>query len=215
MIFINREEAGLKLAHTLKKNDLWRGVILAVPRGGVPVGYAIAKELNIPLEIILSKKIGHPRNPEFAIGSISLHGVILNESSKDISPTYIKHEAERLKKSMLDKFHLFMGNREPVSLKNKTVIIVDDGIATGSTIIASIQALRTEQPKKIVVAVPVAAPSSVKKIESIADQLICLAIPSHFAGVGQFYKDFAQVSDEEVVALLEDANISFNKTKIK
>jgi predicted phosphoribosyltransferase len=205
-MFKDRYDAAKQLVVRLEKYKNKNGIILAVPRGGVPLGYEVAKTLDLPLEIILSKKIGHPSNPEFAIGSVTLNGPIIDESAKEVSKEYIKTESERILKTLKEKFKLFMGNRKPTELKDKTVIIVDDGIATGNTILATIEAIKKSKPKEIVIAVPVAPPSTIRRLSGFADEVICLLTPENFMGVGQFYENFSQVSDEEVIQLLNEAN---------
>lgn len=205
-MFKDRNEAALLLAAKLEKYKNRDGVVLAVPRGGVPIGSVIAKKLNLPLEIVLSKKIGHPGNPEYAIGSVSLHGTIINEEVSDVSIDYIHKESKRILEGLKEKFQLYMGNRKPMDLNGKIVIIVDDGIATGSTILATVEAVKKNNPTEIVIAVPVSPPASVNKISKNVDEFICLLEPEVFSGVGQFYVDFSQVSDEEVIRLLNESN---------
>ncbi len=205
-MFENRYEAALQLAGKLQEFKNKDGVVLAVPRGGVPIGYTIAKELGLPLEIILSKKIGHPYNPEYAIGSVSLHGAIIDERVTDVPMDYIQKEADRILSGLKEKFKLFMGDRKPTDLTGKIVIIVDDGIATGNTILATIKSIEKSNPQKIIIAVPVAPPATVSKLSKVADEIVCLLIPENFSGVGQFYYDFSQVSDDEVIELLQKAN---------
>ncbi len=203
-MFTNRFDAAMELALKLEKYKGRDGIVLAVPRGGVPIGYVIAKDLGFPLEIILSKKIGHPHNPEYAIGSVSLDGVVINDSVTDISKEYIKRETDRILNDLKTKFKYYMGDREPASLKGKTVIIVDDGIATGSTIISTVNSVRKMNPKEIIIAAPVTSPSSINKLKSISDEFIYISAPQNFMGVGQFYFDFSQVEDEEVIQLLKE-----------
>ena len=212
-MFKDRYDAAIELAIKLKKYKGKDGIVLAVPRGGVPVGYVIAKELGFPLEIILSKKIGHPSNPEYAIGSVSLDGTIINEDVTNVSSDYIHREAEKILQNLNTKFKYYMGDQNPTDLKNKTVIVVDDGIATGSTVIATVKSIRKMNPKEIIIAAPVASPGSINKLQSIADEIICLSIPPNFMGVGQFYYDFSQVEDEEVIQLLKDARMKANFAK--
>jgi len=212
-MFKDRYDAAMELALRLEKFKGEDGIVLAVPRGGVPIGYVIARDLGFPLEIILSKKIGHPNNPEFAIGSVSLDGIIINEDVSDVSKDYINREADRIFKDLKTKFKYYMGDREPSDLKNKTVIVVDDGIATGSTIIATVLSVRKKNPKKIIIAAPVSSPSAINKLKSISDEFICLSFPQNFMGVGQFYSDFSQVQDEEVIQLLKEANSKSNLIK--
>lgn len=204
-MFKDRYEAAMQLAKKLEKFKNKDGIVLAVPRGGVPIGYVVAKELGLPLEVILSKKIGHPYNPEFAVGSVSLYGTVINDSIIDFSMEYIHKEVERLLKVLNEKNKLYMGNRKPTDLKDKTVIIVDDGIATGNTILATLEGLRKCKPKEIIIAVPVAPPSTVSKLSKYVDEFICLLTPDNFSAVGQFYDTFLQVSDDEVIKLLHDS----------
>ncbi|MES2285500.1 MAG: phosphoribosyltransferase family protein [Bacteroidota bacterium] len=212
-MFKDRYDAAMDLALKLEKYKGNDGIVLAIPRGGVPIGYVIAKDLGFPLEIILSKKIGHPSNPEYAIGSVSLDGMVINDNVSDVSTEYISNAANKILQDLKTKFKYYMGDREPSDLKNKTVIIVDDGIATGSTIIATINSVRKMDPKEIIVAAPVASPPSIKKIESISDEMIILLAPQNFMGVGQFYYDFSQVEDEEVILLLKEANANSKLVK--
>ncbi|MGZ4056794.1 MAG: phosphoribosyltransferase [Bacteroidia bacterium] len=205
-MFKDRYEAAMLLAKKLEKYKNKEGIILAVPRGGVPIGYVIAKELGFPLEIVLSKKIGHPRNPEYAIGSVTLHGAVVSDNVMDVSIDYIQKEADRILLNLKEKFKLYMGNRRPADLKNKTVIIVDDGIATGNTILATIDSIKKSNPDKIVVAVPVAPPATVRKLANVVDEVICLLTPTNFMGVGEFYSNFSEVSDEEAIQFLEEVN---------
>lgn len=199
----NREEAALLLADRLEKYRGEQGVVLAIPRGGVPVAAPIAKRLSMPLEVTLSKKIGHPSNPEFAIGSVSLASVAVDERA-EVPGEYIDAEVKRIRGNLRQKHSLFMGNREHVPLRDRLIVIVDDGIATGKTLMATIELVKKEAPRKIVVAVPVASPSSYDQIDSMVDEVICLLVPPYFQAVGQFYDEFSQVSDELVIKLLQE-----------
>lgn len=198
----NRQDAALRLVKELKIYKDANAIVLAIPRGGIPIGYFIARELKLPLEIILSKKIGYPNNPEFAIGSVTLQGVVVDEKFSTEFKDYIDKESKKILEALKSKFALYMGNRKPTDLSNKTVIIVDDGIATGNTIMATIQAVKKSNPKKIIVAVPVAPKDTATKMEKLVEDFICLHVADEFFGVGQFYEDFSQVSDEEVIRLL-------------
>ncbi len=201
-MFRDRIEAGLLLAAKLKKYQGDPGVILAVPRGGVPVAYAVAKELGFPLEVILTKKIGHPLNKEYAIGAVSLTGEFIIPHP-EASQEYIEDEIERIRKKLREMYHKFMGDKEPENLQDKTVIVIDDGIATGNTLLATINMLKKNKPRKIVIAVPVASLHAIQKLIKEVDDVISLVIPKHFYGVGAFYEDFEQVSDDEVIYYLE------------
>ena len=205
-ILKDRKEAGMLLSQKLEKYQHTDTIILAVPRGGVPIGYEIAKNLNLPLDIILSKKIGHPFNKEFAIGAVSLDSTIIDEYP-DIPKEYIEREIKNLRESMKDKYNLYRDYRKPEDIKGKTVIVVDDGIATGNTLLASLAMLRKRHPKKIIVAVPVVPFDTVKIFEQNTDEFVYLMAPKDFRGVGRFYESFDQVSDEEVVRMLGVVNL--------
>lgn len=201
----NREEAALLLTEPLEKYSGRKGVVLAIPRGGVPVAAPIARHLGMPLEIALSKKIGHPSNPEFAVGSVSLETVIVDERA-DVPQPYIEAQVLRIRENLQQKYKLFMGNRRHVDLTDSVVIIVDDGIATGKTLLAIVELVQKQQPQLIIVAVPVAPFDAIDKLRSMVDEVICLLIPPFFQSVGQFYRQFEQVSDQEVITLLQEQN---------
>jgi len=205
-MFINREQAGSLLADELliykNSKDV---VVVAIPRGGVPVGYEIAKKLNLPLEIVLSKKIGHPFNKEYAIGAVTLKSKSLNEFIEGVTAHYIESEIKRIREVLTNRYKLYYGDRIPMNLQNKTVIVVDDGVATGRTLLSSIDLIKKENPANIVVALPVSSIAAFNTINElpIVKETICLLTPKNFRAVGQFYKDFRQVSDEEVIQLLK------------
>lgn len=201
-MFRDRVQAGLLLASKLRKYKNDPGIVLAVPRGGVPVAYAVAKELGFPIEVILTKKIGHPFNKEYAIGAASLtdYFVLPHEN---VSEAYIQKEIALIRRRLKEMYKIFMGDREPEKLEGKTVIVIDDGIATGNTLMGTINILRKSKPGKIIIAVPVASESAVKKLSKEVDEVIALLIPEEFHGVGSFYLDFEQVTDEEVILYLD------------
>ncbi|MGN6211163.1 phosphoribosyltransferase [Parafilimonas sp.] len=205
MLFLNRYDAAMKLAQLLEKYKNEEGVILAVPRGGVPIGYYLAKHLGFPLDLLMTKKIGYPGNEEFAIGAVGLEGSII-ENKYNIPQYYIEREVNRIRKSLAERYKRFMGGKGPLDIKNKIVIIVDDGIATGKTILVTLKLLRAGNPKKLVVAVPVSSVEAATRISEEADEFISLYTPEPFYGVGGFYKDFSQISDEEVMLLLKELN---------
>ncbi len=200
-MFRDRIEAGLLLAQKLKKYRNDPGVVLAVPRGGVPVAYAVAKEFGFPLELVLTKKIGHPMNKEYAIGAASLtdHFILPHEN---VSDEYIEQELKKVRQRLKEMYSRFMGDKEPASLEGKTVIVVDDGIATGNTLLGTVNVLRKSHPRKIIIAVPVAARDALHKLSPVVDEVIAVLIPDQFFGVGAFYEDFEQVNDEEVLFYL-------------
>ena len=190
-------EAGLMLAARLQKYKDKAGVILAVPRGGVPVAYAVAKELGLPVQLILTKKIGHPLNKEYAIGAAGLSDYFVIPHD-NVTDDYIEEELTRIRTRLREMQKLFMGNKVPLSLEGKTVIVVDDGIATGNTLLGTINLLRKSKPGKIVIGVPVASGKAIEKLSEVADEVVAVLVPDEFYGVGAFYEDFQQVSDEEV-----------------
>lgn len=205
-ILKDRKEAGLLLSEKLEKYQDTDTLILAVPRGGVPIGYEIAKNLNLQLDIILSKKIGHPLNKEFAIGAVSLDSLLI-DLHPEVSQAYIESEIKYLRELLQEKYALYMGNRKPIDVKGKNVIIVDDGIATGNTLLACINMLRKNNPKKIIVAVPVVPADMVPIFKQKADEFIYLMAPIDFGGVGRFYENFEQVNDDEVIRMLSIVNL--------
>lgn len=197
----DRKEAGILLSERLKKYQNSNTIILAVPRGGVPVGYEIAKRLHLPMDIVLSKKIGHPNNKEYAIGAVSMNSMTLKEHP-EVPQRYIEDEVIRLRKLLKEKYELYMGNREPIDIQGKNVIVVDDGIATGNTLLASISMLRKKEPAKIIVAVPVLPADVIPVFQRNADEFVYLIAAKYFRGVGGFYEQFDQVEDEEVIRML-------------
>ncbi|HET9056719.1 MAG TPA: phosphoribosyltransferase family protein [Chitinophagaceae bacterium] len=201
-MFKDRMEAGLLLAAKLRKFKGEKGIVLAVPRGGVPLAYAVAKELGYPLEIVLTKKIGHPMNKEYAIGAASLtdYFIIPHEHVTD---EYIQHEVEKIRKRLKEMYVRFMGDKKPEDLKDKTVIVIDDGIATGNTLLGTVNVLRKSNPGKIIIGAPVASQSAVQKLSKEADEVIVVMVPDEFYGVGAFYEDFEQVNDEDVMYYLD------------
>lgn len=199
----NREVAAIMLASQLEKYKGQKGVVLAIPRGGVPVAAPIAKKLGMPLEVVLTKKIGHPSNPEFAIGAVSKDSMVVDERI-EVPEGYIEQEVPRIREKLAEKYKLFMGDREHVPLQDRLVIIVDDGIATGRTLEATVELVKKEKPRKIVIAVPVAPYEAIYRFKNLVDEVVCLLVPPFFQAVGQFYDEFYQTSDEEVIQLLKD-----------
>jgi len=198
MLYKDRKDAALKLIPLLEKYKKEDCIVLAVPRGGVPIGYYIANQYDFPLELLLTKKIGHPLNSEVAIGAVSLEDSIV-DYYPNIPQKYIDTEIQRLRKFLKEKHKKFMGDRKTINLKGKTAIIVDDGIATGNTLLLAIQMIRKKNPNKIVVVVPVAPEDVAKRISKEVEELICPLITNDFNGVGSFYADFSEVTDEEVI----------------
>ena len=203
-MFRDRIDAGFQLSTALARYKGQPGIVLAIPRGGIPVGFIVAGELGMPLEILLSKKIGHPAQPEYAIGAITL-------TDRDIEPhpgvtdAYIEEQTRLIREKLRENQQKFMGDRKPTPLENKILIVVDDGIATGHTLMSTLKMLRKEKPGRIVVAVPVCPVDAAKRISEVADEFVTLLLPESFHGVGGFYEDFSQVSDEEVKKYLRQS----------
>jgi predicted phosphoribosyltransferase len=204
MLFKDRQDAGKKLAEALKKyKNASETIILALPRGGVVVGFEIAKALNLPLDIMVSRKIGAPGNPEYAIGAITETGdAILNENEiKYIDKEWLKEEIKKEKKEAQRRFMIYRAGSS-LQIKNTTVILVDDGLATGYTMRAAITSIRNRKPAKIIVAIPHGAKDSIEIIRNKADEVVVLYKPIIYWAVGNYYKEFSQTSDEEVIKLL-------------
>ena len=204
MLFKNRIQAGKQLAKKLSayrnKKDV---IVLGIPMGDVEVAFAVAKLLHVELNIIVTKKIGHPFNPELAIGAVSPDNYIIDEDYKD-KEGYAKKAIKELNAEIKKRYKKYAQGKLP-QLKNKIVIVVDDGLATGYTMLAAIKYVKSKSPKKVIVAVPVAAQDSYEKVKTIADEVICLHVPIFFSAVGSFYREFEQLEDEEVISYLEEA----------
>lgn len=207
ILFENRTDAGKKLAVKLEKFRNKKIMVLAIPRGGVIVGYEIAKKLHAPLDIIVPRKLRAPNQPEYAIGAITEDGnIILNEhavNSLNISDEYINLESQRQKKEIVRRLRTYKGNQEIPDLTGYYVIVVDDGIATGATMKAALISVKKRGAKSVILAIPVASSSSLNMLKDDADETICLYVPKSFYAIGQFYNSFEQNSDQEVKELLE------------
>ncbi|WP_022947424.1 phosphoribosyltransferase [Methylohalobius crimeensis] len=211
MFFTNREEAGRLLAARLEKFRDRNPVILALPRGGLPVGYEIATTLDAPLDIILVRKIGAPGSPELAAGAV-VDGdhpeLILNQEVISILNIPDDFLEDRKKQQLIEierRRELYLAGRPPISVEDRTAIVVDDGVATGSTVRAAVHALKRRKPKQVVIAVPVAPPETARQLAQEADEVICLDTPDPFYAIGVFYQDFAQLTDEDVIHILKMA----------
>jgi len=201
-MFQDRITAGELLAAKLSKYKNSPGVILAVPRGGVPVAYRVAKELGFPLDVVLAKKIGHPMHKEYAIGAASLTDYFVIPR-RNVMPQYIENELRAIRTRLKEMYQKFMGDKEPESLEGKTVIIIDDGMATGNTIMSIVKLVRKGRPGKIVIGVPVASKEAVQRLSKEVDDVVTVSIPEVFYGVGSFYQNFNEVSDDEVIFYLD------------
>ncbi|MBP7803698.1 MAG: hypothetical protein KA109_18865 [Saprospiraceae bacterium] len=198
MIFKNRKEAGEILAGKLLKFNSKDTIVLAVPRGGVPVGFEVARLLQVPLEPIMIKKIGHPANKEYAIGATSMDEFFI-ASQEHIPKEYIDAELVLIRKRLTEMYSKFMGQKKPTNLKGMNVILVDDGMATGHTMMATLHVVKKSLPNQIIVAIPVASNNAVKLVKTLANVVVCIYIPDEFYGVGSFYEDFDQLTDKEVI----------------
>ena len=203
MVFQDREQAALLLIPRLEKFRGERVVVLSIPRGGVPMGCIIAKHFGWEHGLLITKKIGHPLNPEYAIGAVGGDMVFVDEKHADVPRSYIEREVARIRASITERENRFLKGRLQPELSGKIVIVVDDGIATGLTMKLSVQVLRQRNPVRIIVAVPVAPPSSVRQVQQVADEMVVLHTDSDFSGVGQFYVDFSEVTDDDVVRCLD------------
>jgi len=209
MIFRDRLDAGEKLAELLLEYKGERTAVIAIPRGGVEVGYVVASKLGSPLEVTVPRKIGSPMDPELAVGAVAEDGTIYidEEVSKmiGIRDDWIEVEAERELQEVRRRIEVYREGKPLPSLKECTVLLVDDGIATGATIIATARFLRKLDPERLVIAAPVAPPEVVPKLSKEADDLRFVETPSPFFAIGQFYQDFSQLSDSQVLEYLSKA----------
>ncbi|HYR29535.1 MAG TPA: phosphoribosyltransferase [Thermoanaerobaculia bacterium] len=213
--FADRTEGGRRLAEALRH---YRGkadaIVLALPRGGVVTGAAIADDLELPLDVLIVRKLGTPGHEELAMGAIGPGGVrVLNDdvvASLRIGSDRIEGETKREGMELARRERLYRANQPPLALAGKTVIVVDDGLATGSTMAAAIAVIRRHRPARVVLAVPVAPADTLKRFRLMADELVYIESPEPFLAVGYWYADFTQVEDAEVIAILEKARSRTN-----
>lgn len=209
--FRDRADAGRKLARELSK-EMANGevIVLGLPRGGVPVAVAVAAELDAPVDVIVVRKIGAPYNPELAVGSIAMGGVMVRNrwildalglDDEDLAPTI-----ERERRELARREQAYRGDRPPPDLRGKIVVLVDDGAATGATMHAATVAVKNLAPERIIVALPTSSAAAANRLAEVADSVVALSTPEPFYAVGNYYLDFAQVSDDEVRELLTDAS---------
>jgi putative phosphoribosyl transferase len=207
MHFRDRREAGQLLAEEMGflkgKEDV---IVLGIPRGGVVVAYEVAQAIDVPLDIYITRKIGAPHNPELAIGAVASDGgIVLDQDlvrQLGVPEDYIENETERQRQEIERRAKEYRGDRPSLELAGKTVVVVDDGVATGATTLATLRALKRQEPKELILAIPVGPPDTVKRLGKEADRVICLSSPRLFWAVGAFYVTFDQTSDEEVKQLL-------------
>lgn len=213
--FTDRDEAGWMLVERLRGQSLQKPVVLAIPRGGVEVGAAIARGLGCELDVVLSRKLRAPHQPELALGAVSEDGdVYLNHFASamtDAGDAYIEAERQRQLAEIARRRTMFRAVRPQADVRGRTVILTDDGIATGATMIAALHTVRAAGAKEIIVAVPVGAPDRIDAIRPLCDRVVCLQEPEAFWAIGQFYRNFEQVEDERVVELLRDYGLPATK----
>lgn len=208
--FLDREDAGKRLAAALHgyqgQTDV---VVLGLPRGGVPVAFEVARVLKAPLDVLVVRKIGVPRQPELAMGAVASGGVVIRNEhvmgAVGITPDQFETAVGAAREELTEREVALRGTELNVDLTDRTVIVVDDGMATGSTMRAAVEALRTMQPAQIVIAVPVGAPGVVDQLGAIADEVVCLLTPRNLVAVGAWYRNFGQTTEEEVRRLLDAA----------
>lgn len=207
-MFKDRHEAGKLLAEKLSEYKNTNTIIFAVPRGGVVVAYEVASKLNVPLDLAIPRKIGAPKQPELAIGAVAQDGttVLDNQLVRQlgVSRDYIEEEARQQIEEIERRLKKYRGDlKQYPNIKNKNVILIDDGIATGATIKAAILSLRKQEPASIIIAIPVGPADTIDSLREEADKVICLETPQTFYAIGQFYQDFTQTTDEEVINLIK------------
>lgn len=206
-VFADRHDAGRQLATTLAAREINPDIVLAIPRGGLPLGREVADELDCPLDIVVARKIGAPHNSELAIGAVGSDGSVwLNDDLMarfDIDDDYLDEATEDETANARDKAERYRGNRPAPALADQRVVIVDDGVATGATMTACVRLVRDAGATSVIVAVPVGPPDSITALEALADDVVVLETPDRFGAVGQYYRQFGQVSDDEAMAYLE------------
>ena len=220
-IFANRREAALQLAERLLPFRGEESIVLALPRGGVPIGFEVAKVLDAPLDLVLVRKIGVPWQPELALAAVvdgSEPQTVINEDVKaalDVPDSYIAEESARQLEEIERRRQLYLAGRQRATVSGRTAIVVDDGIATGATKRAALRAIRRDEPQRIVLAVPVAPPDALEELRREADEIICLETTALFGAIGSFYLDFHQVSDEVVIELMRIAKSPREASAVK
>ncbi len=208
-MFRDRVDAGAQLAEKLGR---YRGssdaVVLGIPRGGLVVAAEAARRLRLPLDVVLTKKIGHPLQPEYAIGVVDLEGEVLDEDvvrRDGIDAAYLRAEIEKIRAVLRGREALYRQGRPPLPISGKTALVVDDGVATGNTIVAAIRLLRRRGAARIVAAVPVASRGSLEALASLADETVSVLVPEELFAIGEFYDDFGQLDDAEALSLWRSA----------
>lgn len=206
ILFRDRQDAAQQLAAKLGRLKGQHPLVLAIPRGGVPMGRIIADTIDGELDIILVRKLRAPGNPEFAVGAVDEHGAMQVADyavSAGADDDYLTREKEIQMRIMRERRKIYTPLRAPINPAGRTVVIVDDGLATGATMIAALNMLRHSKPARLICTIPIAAPDSLRRVELLSDEVICLYTPENFQAVGQFYQHFPQIEDTEVISALE------------
>jgi putative phosphoribosyl transferase len=204
-MYKNRKEAGEKISEHLMGYRDEDAVLLAIPRGGVPVAYEVAQRTGLPLDVIVVKKIGHPHNPEYAVGAASVNSTFINpDNIRGVQQSYLEKQKERKQIEAEATYRELRGDASPLDLRDRTAILVDDGVATGSTIKMAITVARNLGAERVVVAVPVGSVEAIKMLRREADEVICPLEPIVFYAIGQFYEDFSQVPTETAKEMLKE-----------
>jgi len=205
-MFRNRVDAALQLAEKLKDHELTNPLILAIPRGGIVTGAVLAQELGADLDVVLSRKLRAPWQPELALGAVSEDGRVYLDAYAldvpDVTEDYLDIERGHQLAEIGRRKKLFRGARPQASVAGRSVIVTDDGIATGSTMMAALRVVKEQEPLEVIVAVPVAPPETLEELRRCCDEVVCLLSPEDFGAIGRFYADFTQVEDEEALAIL-------------
>jgi putative phosphoribosyl transferase len=209
-MFKDRIEAGRLLGKAVAKLNLKNPIVLGIPRGGVVVAAEVARAIEAPLDLIITRKIGAPGNPELAVGAVTQDGEPIVDHSiareLGIGKKYLQQEANRQAIEIKERTRKYRGNRPYPALEGKSVIIVDDGVATGSTTLAAIISVKKKKPASVILSVPVAPPDTIHRLSREVNKVICLSTPEHFYAIGEFYESFEQVEDDEVRRILKEAN---------
>jgi putative phosphoribosyl transferase len=204
-LFADRREAGERLAQALEPLRGEPVVVLGIPRGGVEVAAVVAEALGAPLDVVIPRKVGAPGNPELGLGAVAEGVEVLDERLVDVlgvSPDYLRQEIGAQQEEIRRRAAAYRSDRPPVDLQDKVAVVVDDGVATGGTAVAALRWARSRRARKVILAVPVAPPEAIRRLQEEADEVTALATPEPFYAVGQWYEEFPQVSDQEVIEIL-------------
>jgi len=208
--FTDRIDAGRQLANALRDQGIDPDIVLAIPRGGLPLGRIVADAFGVPLDVAVASKIGAPNNPELALGAVASDGSVWRNSAAfhgtRADEEYFERQRRREAEAARQKAARYRGDRPEPDLAGKTVIVVDDGVATGATVRACLEGLRRTDAARIVVAIPVGPPETVAELRQLADDVVCLTVSRPFGAVGQFYEDFGQVADDTAMAFLDPSD---------